>query len=87
MLDGLGVVDGRLGLALGGRVGMARAGPGRVRVVGRAAHGTVVTDGERPGELGGHPGDPALADVEQLLTQMGACAWFSVACWSASPGP
>ena len=70
VLDGLGVVDGLLGLPLGGCVGMARTGPGRVGVVGRAAHGTVVTDGEGSGQLGGHPGDPAFADVEQTLAQV-----------------
>ena len=67
MLDGLGVVDGPLGLALGGRVGVPRGGPGRMGMVGRPADRAVVTDGQRTRELGRHPGDPAFADVEQMF--------------------
>ena len=47
---------------------------GWVGVVGRTADGTVVTDGQGSGELGGHPGDPAFGpnpNVRRLLELVG----------------
>ena len=81
VLDRLGVVDRPLGLALGRRVGMGSHRAGRMRMVGRTADRAVVADGQRAGELGGHPGDPAFADVEQPLAQVEQRATAAV--WSA----
>ncbi len=70
VLEGLGVVDGPLGLALGRRIGVAVGGQGRMRMVGGPADRAVVADGQRTRELGRHAGDPAFADVEQVLADV-----------------
>ena len=70
MLEGLGVVDGPLGLTLGGRVGVAGGRQRRVRMLDGTADRAVVADSQRARELGRHPRDPAFAHVEQVFAHV-----------------
>ena len=66
----LGVVEGAAGGLLGGGRRCSRLGDRLLRVVGGAADRAAGADGQVEGDLGGHPLEPGLADLEPALLEV-----------------